>query len=209
MNLPLKRSGANIPLIYLLCFLMLALYLPRAAHAHEIFTSGPATWELHIGPGHVAVAGKPVILDMVLESAGGGFSVNKCTCVLTITHDGKTLLSTALVPAKAGREFNVEAVPFTFPTDGAYQLHLSATPITSGFFTPFAIDDHEQVLPVGSVPPPDDSTSAASHAGHTQTHAVIYFIEAAIFTAVMGYFLFSNKKPQFRFPFKKSVARIR
>ncbi len=122
-----------------------------------------------------------------------GFSIEKCKCILLINQvngeNEKELLSTSLIPARGPSVYSAEGVAFTFPTEGEYHINVSGSPIEANLFTPFEIELEEQVYPAGTNP----NQSTREH-GHGSPRLVL--TEAALFTLLMGYFLFSHNKPK-------------
>ncbi|MES2315818.1 MAG: hypothetical protein V4486_03770 [Patescibacteria group bacterium] len=163
------------------------------ARAHDLVEDGSAFLLVHINPDEVGIALKPTVLDLYLKNSEQGFDIYKCNCQFTISQvEGgggeKQIYTAALKPINNVGEFNIESIPFTFPTDGEYHLNVEAKPSIPNLFAPFEIEVKEQVLPVGSRVPLQMSHSL---------YPRLELAAAGIFTLLMGYFLFANKKPKF------------
>jgi hypothetical protein len=174
--------------ICLIIFLALCAF--GVAKAHDVYQNGTATMVIHFEPGDESIANKPLTLFFDLSNSDKNFSITKCDCTLNITEEGKIILASKLLPAKAGEEFDIQGVPFTFANAGNYSFAISAVPLADGTFTPFSIEGTEDIVPAG-IQAQNNSHSHTHHA-YPQFQLAVYLL----FTIFMGYCLFAGNKPK-------------
>ncbi len=187
----------------LICLLLLST--AYVVSAHEIVQNGTVSLLIHIDPDDVAIAGKPTTIHIDLENKDKGFALEKCKCFLNVELDEKDLLSVPIVPATEPSVYSAQGVPFTFPRQGEYHISVKGSPVDKNLFSPFEVEVHENVLPIGA-DLPSDTTNTMSHMSGTHSHAYprIELAGAVIFSALMAYFLFGKNKTLARFIIKGS-----
>ena len=137
----------SLYVLALICILG-AVGLGTLALAHESATVGPVTMTVHFDNKPV-VAGLPTALHILLVSTDASFRVEDCDCMLRIKHNDQELVAVALTP-KTESEFNTEAIPVTFATEGEYDVTVVGIPKEGVTFAPFSVDRDIDVVASGT-----------------------------------------------------------
>ncbi len=102
--------------------LLSLLLAPNYASAHILEENNGVSAILHIPPDDNPIAAQKTTLSFEIKQTGGGLSVKNCDCTVSIKHDGK-LIVTSAVTASSSNDGAGEAT-VTFPEVGAYDISL-------------------------------------------------------------------------------------
>ncbi len=121
-------------------------FFPSLALAHTLQTSGSVGAIIHIDPEDDPIIGKPASIYFDLKDTSNKFSIENCTCFLTISLGNSQKLNVPL--EHSGNQF-------TFPERGLYTITLSGSPKDTSSFSPFTLswdfritkDSHKSTFP--------------------------------------------------------------
>ena len=114
-------------------------FIPARASAHVVKTDGSVGVELHISPSDDPVAGTPSTLGFSIADSTGRFLAPACTCVLSVSENGRTVSQQTLAAADA-LSSGVILLGYTFPHQAVYTVSLQGTPRRAGVFRSFRVD---------------------------------------------------------------------
>ena len=118
------------------------------AMAQERATNDTITMSVRTAPEPELIAGVESFLYFTINNPATTYSINTCTCILTIAHDGAVLLEVPLDPGE-DTEFDFVPVLITFVTEGLYEMTVHGTPTVPGLFAPFEVMYTAPVFPSG------------------------------------------------------------
>ncbi len=159
-------------------------------NAHSVAESGTANLLIHIDPDDIAVSGTPTTIHISLQNTEKSFSIEKCNCTFYIEQNEKKIFESPITPSSDQASiYNAQGVPFTWTNAGDYNIGIEGNPVGKNLFTPFTVEVPEKVFPIGTNPIQAEPT-------HQHGSPRLILTEAALFTLLMGYFLFSHNKPK-------------
>ncbi|HVO86568.1 MAG TPA: hypothetical protein VMT23_02435 [Candidatus Binatia bacterium] len=165
------------------------LQLPKSASAHILATDGNMEVTLHIRPDDDPVAGEPQILVFLYYDSLDVFNAQQCSCVVTIQKNGQTLdHQTSTAPTAYFGQ-----LPYTFKSQGVYNVYLSGTPIAGASFQPFKVSYYFRVTGNGSPSQPNRISQQKGSSGSNQALIVVGAV-AAVGLVMAGAVFYNNIK---------------
>ena len=123
-------------LVFAGLFLFFALGT-ASAEAHVIEGDGPVSTLLHVAPNDTPVPGEPSFLHFQFSDPQGEFTGGQCDCVVII-RQGEDLVSYTLFENETRAHVRTASFPFTFPSEGIYEIHVDGAPRGGATFEPFS-----------------------------------------------------------------------
>jgi hypothetical protein len=123
-------------LAYILLSFSLLFLGTHVAHAHFLEIDNSIGGVLHVDPDDNPYVGKEAVLTFALKDTKNIFKAADCSCVLTISANGKVLFT-----QQASRGNNTSEVVgrYTFPEKAVYTITLKGEPLQDKAFQPFSI----------------------------------------------------------------------
>lgn len=106
------------------------LYLPISTSAHVLETSNEIGAVIHIDPEDDPIVNEPSVIYFEITDKSGKFSLNSCSCVVTISNSETELIHQSLI---------TPVMNYTFPSAGVYTIKLSGKPTTANNFKEFTL----------------------------------------------------------------------
>jgi hypothetical protein len=175
--------------IPLLTVFVTGLILAQPVEAHVLKTDGSIGAVLHVDPDDNPIAGKLATFFFEIKDRQRKFQQQDCNCTVTITENGKQLLSQQLDNANLVQPTGTSVDPtlnsplftFTFPEKAVYLLVLHGVPTIGGSFQPFTLTYDIRVATQASA-----STTASPWSDWaTILHHALFVIGFAVFIGLV------------------------
>lgn len=167
------------------------LLLPAVTFAHTYESEGPIRVLLHTDPDDNPPTHNPTQLDFSVFDDTNQFLGSHCSCTVTVSGNGKTILKQAILTG-ANADKNVATVPVIFPQLGTYTVTISGQPKPGSDFHPFTLNYKVPVTTEGSAPA--HTVGASSVLANGLKLVGIYALAAVIIVAIIAISARSGRK---------------
>lgn len=121
-------------------FFTFAYFSSHIVYAHDLQTDNNISAEFHVEPDDNPIPGEQATLHFAIDDRTHKFTIEACTCILSISKQGKIVYSQPLLKNKQDKPsiYNA-ATEYVFPNNDLYHITLVGKPTVADAFQPFTL----------------------------------------------------------------------